>query len=461
VFFEKIKTKGLAHLSYILGSQRSAVVVDPRRDVDIYLEVAGKWGCRITHIFETHRNEDLLSGAKQLAELSGADVHHGPNAAADIAYAKVIHEGEKISCGDLRLEVLETPGHTDDSISLAVFDRSFEHSPVGVFTGDALFVGDVGRTDFYPERAEEVAGLLFESLQKLCALGDQAMIWPAHGAGSVCGDNMADRELSSIGHERMNNPLLQIGNRAAFIEHKLLEHHDHPPYFKVMEKLNLVGAQAPPRVFAPDPLDPDDLEGTDSVILDVRGVTNYLGAHIPNSFALPEEMLSAFAGWIWAPDQHLILVVTEPEQASESARQLSRIGFDNVDGYLSVSLTEWAVAGQSFVASDVVDTVTVASRVSAASDGWLLLDVRSAAEAASGMIDGALNIYVGELTQRLSELSRARKITVMCASGARATIAASILENGGFKEVDVFLGSLGAWTAAGHEICKPNEKAGH
>ena len=225
MFLEKIKTPGLSHLSYIIGSGGKAAVIDPRRDCEIYVERARAEGLEITHIFETHRNEDLITGSPVLAKMTGARVLHGPNPADEVVFADTAREGDVFEIGKLRISVLETPGHTDDHLAFVLHDDDFPEGPVGVFTGDALFVGDVGRTDFYPERKEEVAGLLFDSLQKLCGLGDQAIIYPAHGAGSVCGSGMADREFSTIGHERRNNPRLRPSDRDEFIKaFELFEH---------------------------------------------------------------------------------------------------------------------------------------------------------------------------------------------------------------------------------------------
>ena len=203
MFIETIKSEGLSQLSYLVGGGGKAIVIDPRRDCEIYIEKAAQLGCRITHIFETHRNEDLISGAPVLASLTGAGVYHGPNAAGKVAYANTVSEGDSYCTGEVRIDVLETPGHTDDSVSYILSDQAYGEEAVAVCTGDALFVGDVGRTDFYPERAEEVAGLLFDSLRKLLTLGDHIYVLPAHGAGSVCGDNMANRDFSSIGYERI------------------------------------------------------------------------------------------------------------------------------------------------------------------------------------------------------------------------------------------------------------------
>lgn len=235
MLLEKIKTSGLAHLSYLVGAGGQAAVIDPRRDCAIYVDKARAEGLEITHIFETHRNEDLVSGAPILAQITGARVLHGPNPERPVVYADTVHEGDSFPLGQLEIRVMETPGHTDDHLAYALFDTAYPDKAVGVFTGDALFIGDVGRTDFYPDRREEVAGLLYDSLQKILALGDQAMVYPAHGAGSVCGSGMTEREFSTVGHERLNNPRLQIAGRDAFIRFKVKESHYQPPYFRLME----------------------------------------------------------------------------------------------------------------------------------------------------------------------------------------------------------------------------------
>lgn len=458
MFLEKIKTDGLAHLSYLLGADGRAVVIDPRRDCEIYAERAAERGCRITHILETHRNEDLVSGAPILAEMTGADVFHGPNAAGEVSYACTVREGETFDLGPLKLRVLETPGHTDDSLSFAVFDTDFGDEAVGVFTGDALFIGDVGRTDFYPERAEEVAGLLYDSLAKILTLGDQAIVYPAHGAGSVCGDNMADREFSTLGYERRNNPMLRIGERRDFIDRKLAEHHYQPPYFRLMERLNLEGAEAPRRVMTPPALTAEDVRRAsgEATLVDLRGVTAFLGGHLPGSLALSADMVPAFAGWLLDPQEDLVLIADDAAEAATAARHLARIGYDRVLGYLSTALTGWTAAALPFRSTPVVDVETVAGRVNEQPNGWTLLDVRGASEVAEGIIEGAETVYVGELPQQLERLDRERRTTVMCASGARATIAASLLLRAGFRDVEVFLGSMGAWRNAGFATVKPH-----
>ncbi len=451
MFVEKIKSDGLAHLSWMIGSEGKAAVIDPRRDCDVYAGLAAENGCRITHILETHRNEDLLSGARVLAERTGAAVFHGPNAAGNVVYAETARDGDEFQIGSVRLRVLETPGHTDDSLSFAFHDPDFGEEAVGVFTGDTLFVGDVGRTDFYPDRAREVAGLLYDSLQKLCALGDQAVIYPAHGAGSVCGTAMADREISTIGYERRNNQRLRISDRDAFIDAKIAEHHRQPPYFRNMEAGNLEGASDVGGSLRPAALstaDFLDLVGR-ATMLDVRSASAFMGAHLPGSIAIPDHMIATFAGWFLSSQDELALVADGPDQAERAATALARIGFDRIVGFLAPSLAAWASAGQPFGSLRVVDTDKVKRRVESDGEDWILLDVRDDDEVKAGRVPGSHHAYVGELPGRLKELDRGFLYTVMCGSGSRATIAASLLLRSGFKRVDLYLGSFAAWSGAG------------
>jgi hydroxyacylglutathione hydrolase len=453
MFIEKIKSAGLSHLSYLIGSGGSAAVVDPRRDCDIYLEMAAARGCRITHIFETHRNEDLLSGAAVLAKQSGATVYHGPNAAGEVAYAQTVREGETFDIGALSLRVLETPGHTDDSVSYALVDTQSGSDTVAVFTGDALFVGDVGRTDFYPDRAREVAGLLFDSLRKLQALGDHVVIYPAHGAGSVCGSGMADREVSTIGYERRNNSRFAMTDRDRFIDAKLAEHHDQPPYFRHMETGNLAGAGPVRTPLGPAPLTAAAFKDLrESVqLVDVRSAAAFMGAHLPDSIALPTDLISAFAGWLLEPDDDIALIADDAGEAELAARHLARIGIDNIRGYLAPSLVAWAATGEAFATLPVADAATVRERLEKQTD-WTLLDVRGEPEVEQARISGARHLFIGELPRELESLDRSRSHTVMCGSGARATIAASVLMRAGFTDVDLFLGSMGAWRQTGFDI---------
>lgn len=451
MFIEKIKSDGLAHLSYLVGDGAYACVIDPRRDCEVYVEKARQRGANITHVIETHRNEDLISGAPILAKLTGAEVFHGPNPDGKVEYAKTVREGDEFTIGAMVLRILETPGHTYDSISIQVRDKDFPDRAVGVFTGDALFVGDVGRTDFYPDEAEKVAGLLYDSLQKLLALGDQTIIYPAHGAGSVCGNNMAAREFSTIGHERRNNTMLQIPSREDFIQKKLDEHHYIPPYFKEMEHLNLVGGTPVADILIPRPLRPSDIESLSADwIIDVRSITSFGGAHILGSIAMPEGMISAFAGYFLTQDQSLVLICDDNKQATRSSMHLARMGYDKVLGRLD-GLVGLSTTGARLESLEFVEAETVHERLTRKADDWELLDVRSVDEYEGECIKNAQHIYLGELPNFINKLEPKKHYTVMCGSGARATIAASYLMANKFANVDVFLGSMGAWKATDHK----------
>lgn len=448
MLLEKIKTPGLSHLSYLVGSGGKAAVIDPRRDCECYLEMARAEGLEITHIFETHRNEDLVSGAPILAAMTGARVLHGPNAAGEVAYAETAREGDSFGIGQLRIEVLETPGHTFDHLAYAIYDSEYDEGAVGVFTGDALFVGDVGRTDFYPDRAREMSGMLWDSLQKILGLGDQAIVYPAHGAGSVCGSGMAEREFSTIGHERRNNPRLLIGDREAFIDFKVAENHYQPPYFRLMERLNLEGGEAAPRVTRPKRLTLSELEQLEADhLVDIREPMAWASGHMPGSMCLPVGMISAFAGWFIGEDDSIALIASDEDQLAQAMEHLVRIGLDKiVGGYVGV--VPAAAQGRSMEQVPMIATDEVERRVKGEPDEWTLLDVRDADEREEEAIDGSRHIYVGELNTRWKELDKDRRYTLMCASGMRATVAAGWLASRGFKQLDIYLGSMGAWRQA-------------
>lgn len=451
MFLERIRTDGLAHFSYMVGDAGQAAVIDPQRDIERYLELAQREDVRIAWIYETHRNEDFVSGARALAQATGAEVLHGPDPAGALDYATIVRGGEERRFGSVCLRVIETPGHTDDSISIALFDEEHASGAAAVFTGDALFVGDVGRTDFYPDRAREVAGLLYDSLTKLMALGDQAILCPAHGAGSVCGGGMADREFSTIGHERRNNPRLQLDTREAFIEAKLAEHHYQPPYFRLMERLNLEGAPACAARPVVTPLTLEALRGeAPDWTLDIRPVSAYLGAHLPGTVSLPLDMIASYAGWFLSETSRIGLVCGGIDEAETAARQLCRIGFERIVG-ASSGLVEHVAAGSAFETLPAVDTQTVRERIGLES-GWSLLDVRSVDEFQAGHIEGSRHVYAGEVLRDPACVQGEGPLTVLCASGARATLAAAALKHAGRSGVDVYLGSTGAWTAAGYEL---------
>jgi hydroxyacylglutathione hydrolase len=335
MLLKTMTSEGLAHHSYVVGDAGEAAVIDPSRDVERYIEFACQKGLKITRIFETHRNEDYISGAAELKKRTGATVLRGATPEYQVPYAQTAADGENFSWGEIRLKVLATPGHTDDSISVALFHTATGEDAVGVFTGDALFVDDVGRTDFYPDRAEEVAGLLYDSLHaKLLPLGDQAAIYPAHGAGSVCGSGMADREFSTIGYERQNNARLKL-NRDAFIAAKVAEHHYYPPYFHRMENANQGDHPELQKLPTPWPLTVDELvhkSQAGAQILDLRPDAALAGGLVPGAISIPLDMVSSFGGWYLKYDRDIVLILREASDAEQAIRLLCRIGYDRIVG---------------------------------------------------------------------------------------------------------------------------------
>ncbi len=452
MFLHTVRSEGLAHLSYIVGDGGHAAVIDPRRDCDVYLRIARDEGCHVTHIFETHRNEDYVIGSTALAARTGADIYHGKE--LGFRYGNAVSDGDTFELGGARLTVLHTPGHTMESISLALADTGFSDRPVGVFTGDALFVGDVGRTDFFPDNAEEVAGLLYDSLhEKLLPLGDGVILYPAHGAGSVCGDAMASREFSTLGYEREANPRLQL-ERAEFVSFKVNEHHYQPPYFRKMEELNLEGAPVVAALPVPEPLPAEEFAAAmdeGALVIDLRSPEAAAGARVPGSLVIPLNMLPSFGGWFLPYDRPLALVVEYPDEAQTTVRYLHRLGYSEVAGYLEDGLHGWEVSGREFEAIPQITAQTLRDRL-AAGEQFTLLDVRKKGEFEEGHLEGARHIYVGELPDRVDEVPEDGPVVTFCGSGRRAIIAASVLCRAGFESVENCLGSVRVCAALGCEI---------
>ncbi len=453
MFLKKIKSEGIAHLSYILGDGLDAVVIDPRRDCGIYAEIAAQQGVRITRIFETHRNEDYIIGSQDLARRSGAAIHHGK--ALNFSYGEGVSEGDTFDVGDLRLRILETPGHTFESISIVVTDKNYGKDAVAVFTGDTLFIGDVGRTDFFPDQARKVAGALYDSIfDKLLPLGDQTIIYPAHGAGSACGDSMASREFSTLGHERLHNPVLQKTDRESFIDFKVHEHHYLPPYFKKMEQYNQFGS--PPLHSLPQPVpmhakDVKKAQTNGAMLLDLRSPEAYAGAFIPGSLAMPLEMISAYTGYLLDYDTDIILIPETREQIPAAVAHLIRIGYDRLAGYLKGGMHSWETEGLQYDRIGAVHAAGIGQRLQN-NENLTLLDVRKISEYKQSRLAGATHIFLGELPDRIDELDPDKPIITFCGSGMRAIIAASILKQNGFTRVEDSLGSMRACKSVGCEL---------
>lgn len=448
MFLEVIHSEGLAHLSYIVGHGKQAAVIDPRRDCEVYVDIAHRNGACITHIFETHRNEDYVIGSNELAGRTGAGIYHG--SALGFEYGNAVHEGDRFDLDGLYLTILETPGHTYESISIALYDPAFGEEAVGVFTGDALFIGDVGRTDFFPGKEEETASLLFDSIfNKLLPLGDHVILYPAHGAGSVCGSGMASREFSTLGYERLNNRVLQHTERDAFVRHKVNEKHYRAPYFRKMEEHNLKGNAAEmPRLPRPRPMNTDTFAAAmedGMVAIDVRSPEALAGAFVPGSVALPMAALAAYGGWFLEYD-HPIGIITEPgayDHVETVVRELIRMGFDDLVGFLEGGLHMWETSARKFDRIPAIHVNQIRERI-AQNEKFTILDVRKEEEFERGHLKGALNVYLGHVLDRLDDIPRDRPVVTFCGSGQRAIIAASLLKKHGYTDVENCLGSMSA-----------------
>ncbi len=446
MLFERIEAKGLAHNSYLVGDGHRAIVIDPRRDCDIYVELAAREGMRITHILETHRNEDYVIGSVELAARTGAEVLHSAYDELSYPYGGRIAEGDTLRIGALRLEPLHTPGHTRGHMSFLLRDPA--GAPWVVFSGDALFAGDVGRCDFYgPDKLHEMTGLLYESIfHKLLPLGDGVIVAPAHGSGSACGTAIAERPWTTIGLERALNPSLQHTTKEEFVQHaaRMLE---YPHYFRMMEKLNLEGPPLvctvpPPRALSPRAF---AARAKDAIVLDTRWELGFNSAHVPNSLSIWEVGLSGWAGWFLSYDQP-ILLVTDSNDVSPVVRVLSRLGFDRVEGFLAGGMISWNSAG---LPSQRIPTVTVqelCGLLDGGKEGWIL-DVRSAAEVEEQAVPNAYHIHLSHLPEHMAEVPRDGPVYIFCGSGVRSTVAASLLQRAAYDNVTVVLGGLSAWSS--------------
>ncbi|UCH02001.1 MAG: MBL fold metallo-hydrolase [Candidatus Bathyarchaeota archaeon] len=449
---ERFKAKIVAHLSYFIGSGNDAMVVDPQRDCQIYIDVAQRERMRIKYIFETHRNEDYVIGSRELAHLTGAQVYHGPWPA--FTYGNTLEDGQQFDLGSLKITATHTPGHTPGCMSYAVTDLDSGKDTILVCTGDTLFVNDVGRTDFGgPENRQSWSESLYDSIfNKLLPLGDAAIICPAHGAGSVCAIGIADREWSTLGLERQMNPVLQL-SRAEFVEYKVNEHHEYVPYFRTMEKYNLEGAPFIGSNFTPKPLSVTEFQSkieAGAQVVDTRSPSAFAGAHISDSYSIPHSVLS-YAGWFIKFDNPILLVNENPNDLDYVVRSLVRIGYDNVEGYLSDGLSTWYRVGFPLHSLGLLTVQELKARLDAG-EKLTLLDVRSSAERDEGYIESTCYIYLGHLEKQISDVPSDLPIVSICNIGLRASIAASLLRKHGFENVYNLIGGMSAWHQSDYPI---------
>ena len=449
----------LAHASYLIGDEQThtAAVVDPQRDVDQYLAFAAEHGLRIEHVFLTHLHADFIAGHLELRDRVGAKIYLGAAAKAEYSFVP-LRDGDVVELGRVRLKALETPGHTPESVSLVVYDLAQSDTEAkAVLTGDTLFVGDVGRPDLRVAlgwSANDLGGMLYESLRnKLMPLPDSAAVYPAHGAGSLCGKALSKETVSTIGEQRRSNYALQPMSKDAFVELVTADQPDAPSYFTydavlnsqerptLDETLERIGALTLDQVLA--------LRAVGAQVLDTRDPAEFAAAHLAGSINI--GLAGQYATWAGTVlNRELpIVIIADPGHEHEAAMRLGRIGFDQVVGYLEGGLRSVDSRPDLMTSTERLSAQVAADRVAAAPAGKapVIVDVRAPAERQQKRIPGSVSIPLNHLTERLSELPSDRMLLVHCAGGYRSSIAASLLQRHGFTQVGEIAGGVAAWDA--------------
>ena len=449
----------LAHASYLIGDEQShtAAVVDPQRDVDQYLAFAAEHGLRIEHVFLTHFHADFVAGHLELRDRAGAKIYLGAAARAEYPFTP-LRDGDVVTLGRVRLAVLETPGHTAESISLVVYDDERSATePQAVLTGDTLFVGDVGRPDLRVAlgwSANDLGGLLYESLRnKLLTLPDSTAVYPAHGAGSLCGKALSKETVSTIGEQRRVNYALQPMSKEAFVDLVTADQPDAPAYFTydavlnsqerptLDETLERISALTLEQVLA--------LQAVGAQVLDTRDPAEFAAAHMAGSINIGlGGQYATWAGTVLSRE-HPIVIIADPGREHEAAMRLGRIGFDQVVGYLEDGLHSVESKPELMMSTERLSAQVAADRVASAPPGEkpLLIDVRAPGERQQKRIAGSVGMPLNHLSERFSELPTDRPLLVHCAGGYRSSIAASLLQRQGFSQVSEIAGGIAAWDA--------------
>jgi hydroxyacylglutathione hydrolase len=454
-----VKSEGLAHNSYLLIDAKDAAVFDPRRDTQIYTRLTQRHCAKIRLIFETHRNEDYVVGSKELQSQTNAQICHSKH--LGFKYGEhSLDDGETLNVGNLQIEALHTPGHTDESLCYAVGNTQKSLEPLMVFTGDTLFVGAVGRTDLQgkdqqPQQAEKLYLSLHE---KLLPLGDGVVVYPGHGAGSVCGSGIGKQEFSTLGYEKKTNLYLQLG-KEEFVQRAVAQEMLVPAYFRKMEQYNLHGAPLLRGLALPKPLGVDEFEDAknevDSIVVDTRLPYAFAGSHIPGSLNLwLEGGTAVYTGWILGYEQRILLVVERQADVERVLRHFWRQGFDNIYGYFCTGVSAWQEQGKPISQVHTLSAADLQANLSR----YVVLDVREPSEwHQEGIIEGATQLFFADLPKQADSLNRNKRYAVICSVGNRAGTAASILKRMGFVAVSNVLGGMEAWKKLGYPTVKPEK----
>ena len=442
----------LAHASYLVSSCGIAAVIDPQRDVDIYLEAARQKNLKIEHIIETHLHADFVSGHHELAQRTGARIYLGEGSRATFPHTAV-QDGASIQFGTCRFDFLSTPGHTLESICVVMTDLGDASRPRSIFTGDTLFVGDVGRPDLSGNHTpQELAAMLYDSLHaRLLKFPDDTEIFPAHGAGSLCGRQMSSERSSTIGKERRTNYALQARSREDFVQLLTGDLPPRPEYFIRDVEMNRQGAGAIDQIPPPKPFPASEvlrLQSEGAVVLDTRPPMQFAVAHVPGSIHI--GLSGQYASWaarILGLDKQIILVGEDPVQLRESQMRLARVGIENTHACLEDGISGWIAGGYEL---DYIPQITVqefSELLGKESGGITVLDVREASEVTAGAMENSVRIPLGQLQGRTGELNRHKLTVVHCKSGYRSSIATSILRRAGFRDIANLTGGFDAWKA--------------
>ncbi len=458
----------LAHASYLVGCQATgeALIVDPGRDVDIYLKEARANGFQLIGAAETHIHADFVSGARELAERSGARLYLSDEGGPDWKYTYVdeydhelLRDEDVFKVGNIRFEVWHTPGHTPEHICFLLTDTAGADMPMGIFTGDFIFVGSVGRPDLLEKAAGiadtsiEGASQMFRSIQRFKELPDYIQVWPAHGAGSACGKGLGAIPSSTVGYEKMFNHALSYENEGHFIE-MLLEGQPEPPkYFAVMKRVNKEGPPVLHKLPQPEEMTAEQLPGlieSGAMVIDTRSTKAYAAGHLAGTINIPSWGMPSWAGWLVDYDKPVYLLVDEKYMA-ETVRSLIYIGIDNIPGYFDLSALDMLAESngplQSYeqISADKLSDMVLAGEVT-------LLDVRAEEEWLAGRLPNANHVMLGYLSDRAAEFINDKPIVVQCRTGARSAIGASVLQASGAKRVINMEGGIQGWSKAGLPI---------
>ena len=435
----------LSHASYYIGSRDEAAVIDPQRDVQQYIDEADANGQKIKYVIETHSHADFVSGHIELAEKTGAQIVFGQRANTEFPALKV-QDGDKLNVGDVELSIMETPGHTPEGITILARDTASEHAPLKMFTGDTLFIGDVGRPDLIGSKgftAEEMGSMLYDSIHnKILPLGDDTEVYPAHGAGSLCGKSLSKETWSTLGEQRTVNYALKPMTREEFIKVVASDQPEVPAYFPVSAAQNLKGSLSLDSLPTPVMLTTEEIDAFNGVVLDVRQNVDYGDGHVANAINIGlGGQFASWAGTLIPIGTPVAIVADTKEQVDEAFMRLARVGIETTKGYILIN----DYNGET----RKIEQVPVGKVREATANGKAqFVDVRRPVEHANGHASGAINLPLDRLSREIDQLDPERPTYVICQSGYRSSLGTSILENAGFREIYNVTGGTKAWVDA-------------